>query len=289
MQETREHTEATVAARPDGYATLLVHAQAGQDAAHRIEAAAALAHDLGARLIGLGAETFDPAPTPDPFTGYAAGEWVALIQQEVTRGLKAAETAFHRHAASADAEWRQTQAYPHEAIAQAARAADLIVVSPRTRVDATRTADPGDVVMESGRPILMVPPGRRQLRGRAVVVAWKNTRECRRAVADAMPLLRRAHEVIVLSVCGEAAAAAAKTELDDVVAGLRRHGVEARAMVTGLDHLDAARAIAEAAEVSGADLIVAGAYGHSRLREWAFGGVTDEFMRHPACFILMSH
>jgi nucleotide-binding universal stress UspA family protein len=289
MQQTREWTETEVVVRPDTYATLLVHAEPGKDATHRVEVAAALARDLGARLIGLGAETFDPCPTPDPFTGYAAGEWAALILEQVTKELKGAEAAFRRDAAGADIEWRQAQAYPHEAIAEAARAADLIIASPRTRTDATRTADPADVVMAAGRPVLIVPPGRRQLRGMAVVVAWKNTRECRRAVADALPFLQRADDVIVLSVCGEAAAPAAKTELDDVVASLKRRGVEARAMVTGLDHLNTTRAIEEVADVSGADLIVAGAYGHSRLREWAFGGVTDDFMHRPACFVLMSH
>lgn len=289
MQQTQERAKTEVVVRPGAYSTILVHAEPAGAATERVEAAAALARDLDARLIGLGAETFDPFPTTDPFTGMSAGEWVALVQEQMTKDLGSAEAAFLRDAAGADVEWRQAQAYPHEAIAQAAAAADLIVVSPRKHHDRARDLDPADVVMSSGRPVLVVPPGRRTLRGAAVVVAWKNTRECRRAVADAMPFLLRADDVIVLAACAKGATAAIKAELDDVVASLKRRGVKARPMVTDLHDLDAYRAVVQTAKANGADLIVAGAYGHSRLREWAFGGVTDEFIHRPECFVLMSH
>lgn len=289
MQKTKDRTETPGAAGSPGYATLLVHAEPGATATHRVEIAARLARELDARLIGLGAETFDPFPTADPFSGYAAGEWVALIQEQIGKDLKSAEAAFRRDAAGADSEWRCEQDYPHDALARHARAADLIVVGPRQNLGPSRSADPADVVMTSGRPVLVVPDGRSQLKGRTIVVAWKNTRECRRALGDAMPFLTRAQDVIVLAVCKPDVAEAAQDEVDDVAAGLRRHGVAARGEVARIETAAVAEEIQRVADAAGADLIVSGGYGHSRLREWVFGGVTDDFIHRPTHFILMSH
>jgi nucleotide-binding universal stress UspA family protein len=289
MSQTTERPAAEVVVRPSAYATLLVHAEPARYSTHRVEVAARLARDLDATLLGLGAETFDPIPTPDPFSGYAAGEWVALVQTQVGQDLAAAEAAFRRDSAGARVEWRAIQDYPHQALVRTAHAADLIVASPRGGLGVTRAADPADVVMSAGRPVLVVPDGLSHLHGLAVVVAWKDTRECRRAVADALPFLQRADEVIVHAVCGKDRADAARLETDDVAANLKRHGVDARALVTHADPDAAVAEITRVAQLNGADLIVAGAYGHSRLREWAFGGVTDAFLHEPPCFVLMSH
>ncbi|ODT89847.1 universal stress protein [Phenylobacterium sp. SCN 70-31] len=289
MQKTEDRPAAQAAARTPAYATIMVHAEPGAGASARVAAAAQLARDLDARLIGLGAETFDPFPTPDPFSGYAAGEWVALIQDQILKDLKTAEAAFRRDAAGADVEWRTEQAYPHEALACHARAADLIVASGRQTGGRARSADPADVVMTAGRPVLIVPEGRRRLRGDAVVVAWKNTRECRRALHDALPFLSAATDVIVLAVCKPDSAEAAEAEVADVAASLRRHGVPARGQVSRLDSAAVSEEIQRVADDAGADLLVCGAFGHSRLREWVFGGVTDDFIHRPGRFILMSH
>lgn len=289
MTQTKERPVTEVVVRPNTYATILVHAEPANYSTHRVEVAARLARELDATLLGLGAETYDPIPTPDPFTGYAAGEWIALVQEQIAKDLQAAEAGFRRDAAGAKVEWRSIQDYPHQALVRTAHAADLIVVSPRGGLGVTRAADPADVVMSSGRPVLMVPEGATHLHAMSVVVAWKDTRECRRALADALPFLQRADEVIVHAVCEKDQNDAAKLQTEDVVANLKRHGVDARALVTNA-HPDAVvTELARVAALNGADLIVTGAYGHSRLREWAFGGVTDEFMHRPPCFVLMSH
>ena len=254
-----------------------------------VEAAARLARGLGAKLIGLGAETFDPAIFSEPFTGFTAGECIGLVQEQIGKNLSAAETAFRRDAPGAEIEWRTIQDYPHKALVNTAHAADLIVVSPRSDRGALQSADPADVVMTAGRPVLIVPEGRSHLVGMSVVVAWKNTPECRRALTDALPFLQRAEDVIVLAVAKPDAADAAVFETDDVVANLKRHGIEARALVTSIGDDQAVETeIDRVAELNGADLIVAGAYGHSLLREWAFGGVTDSFLHRPTCFVLLS-
>jgi nucleotide-binding universal stress UspA family protein len=289
MTKTQERSKAEIVIRPNTYATLLVHAEPGLGASKRTEAAARLAHDLGAHLIGLGAETFEPIATPDPFTGYAAGEWIAMIQGEIAKNLAAAETAFRRDAAGADFEWRSVEDYPSRALANLARAADLIVMSPRGPGGPTRTADPAEVVMAAGRPILIVPQGREHLRATSVVVAWKDTRECARAMSDAMPFLQRAEDVVVLAICSKDAADSAVFATDDVVANLKRHGVNARAQVVTAPGSQVTAEINRIASLNNADLVVAGAYGHSRVREWVLGGVTDDMVHRPETFVLLSH
>ncbi len=289
MQKTIERPATEVVVRPSTYKTILVHAEPGLTATHRVEVAARLARELDARLIGLGAETFNPALFSGPFSGPAAGEWVGLVQEQITKNIAAAETAFRRDAASADISWRSIQDYPHRALVSTAHAADLIVVSPHSSQSNLQAADPADVMMTAGRPILVVPQGRSHLFGMSVVVAWKDTRECRRALTDALPFLQRAEDVVVVAVVKPDAVDAATLEVDDVVANLKRHGVDARAMVTSISHDAVEGELERIANINGADLIVAGGFGHSRLREWVLGGVTDSFLHHPSCFVLLSH
>lgn len=290
MTKTIERPATQVVVRPGTYATILVHAEPALASSHRVEAAARLARNLDARLIGLGAETFDPAPyTAGAFMSYGGAELVGLVQEQITKNLAAAETAFGRDAAGADVDWRTIQDYPHRALVNTAHAADLIVVSPRSDRGDLISADPADVVMAAGRPVLVVPEGRSHLVGMNVSVAWKNTRECRRALTDALPFLQRAEEVVVHAVVKPDMADVAAFETDDVVANLKRHGVEARPLVTSIETDAVEDELERVAQLNGADLIVAGAYGHSRLREWAFGGVTDSFLDRPRCFVLLSH
>ena len=290
MTKTMERPATQVVVRPNTYATILVHAGPGLASTHRIETAARLARNLDARLIGLGAETFDPAPySSGAFMSYGGAELVSVVQEQIDKNLTAAEEAFRRDAAGAEIDWRTIQDFPHRALVNTAHAADLIVVSPKSDRGDLQSANPADVVMAAGRPILIVPEGRSHLVGMNVVVAWKNTRECRRALTDALPFLQRADEVVVHAVVKPDMADVATFETDDVVANLKRHGVQARPLVTTITHDSVEDEIERVAGLNGADLIVAGAYGHSRLREWAFGGVTDSFLHRPRCFVLLSH
>lgn len=143
--------------------------------------------------------------------------------------------------------------------------------------------------MGAGRPVLIVPDGQHHLRASIVVVAWKDSRESRRALDDAMPLLQRADDVIVHAVCRPEDADRMVFEIDDVVVNLKRHGVEARPLITSVAPEGVTGEIERVARLNNADLIVCGAYGHSRLREWAFGGVTHDLLHRPSCFVLMSH
>ncbi|MFN9850142.1 MAG: universal stress protein [Alphaproteobacteria bacterium] len=289
MSKTQERPTAKTADRADNYRSLLVHAEPGTTSTRRVEVAARLARDLNARLIGLGAEAFEPGLTVDPFFGYAAAEWVTLIQDQISSDLTKAEAAFRRDAAGADIEWRSVEDNPARALALASRACDLIVMSPKGPGGPSRTADPADVVMTSGRPVLMVPEGAAHLHGKSVVIAWKDTREARRAVADAMPFLKAAAEVIVQGVCEDVDAEIVTRQTEDVAVALRRHGIKASASVSTAAKDGVTVELQRVAAAAGADLIVAGAYGHSRTAEWAFGGVTRELIHRPPCFVLLSH
>lgn len=289
MIKTEERVATQVVVRPDSYKTILVHAQPGLAATHRVEAAARLARDLDARLVGLGAETYEPLVATDMTGGWATGDLVASLQEQVAKRLSEAEDAFRRDAAGVSLDWRRIQDFPTRALVGMARGCDLIVLGPQGHGDSAQAAVTSDVVMAAGRPVLVVPEDHHHLRAESVVVAWKDTRECRRAVADAMPLLQRAEDVIVQAICRPEDADRVVFETDDVVMNLKRHGVEARALVTTAAPDGVTRALEQTARYNNADLIVCGAYGHSRLREWAFGGVTDDLLRHPTCFVLMSH
>jgi nucleotide-binding universal stress UspA family protein len=290
MPTTKERPIAEVVVRPDLYRTLLVHVEPAKLSSHRVGVAARLARQLDAHLIGLGAETFNPIPTPDAFSGYAGGEWTALVLEQIGNDIKDAETAFRRDAAGADIEWRSVQDSPHHALTMMAHAADLIVVGPRSHRGSELAADPADVVMTAGRPVLLVPDDREHFFGMSAVIAWKNTRECRRAVRDALPFLQRAEDVIVVHALSKSEFADdAKGEIADVVANLKRHGVDARPVVAQVEPEGVNEEIRRIASMNGADLVVFGAYGHTRMREWALGGVTDDFLRHPPAFLFMSH
>ncbi len=288
MPSTLELPAAETQSVPLTYRTILVHAEPGRASSRRVEAAAWFARRLDARLIGLGAETLEPLQDIDPMMGAASAEWVVIVQEQVTKNLKAAETAFRSDAAGADVEWRAVQDYPTQALTRAADVADLVVVGPQAPGPGTRCVDSAAVVMGAGRPVLIVPEGRRALRAETVLVAWKSTRECRRAVADAMPLLREAKDVIVQAIVPKDDQRVA-AELHDVVEHLRRHGVRARPLVSSAHDAGVAEELERSAAAHNVDLIVAGAYGHSRLREWAFGGVTRDLLCHPGRYVLMSH
>jgi len=270
--------------------SLLVHVEPGAAAQPRLAAAVALAEKLDAHLTGLGAEMSQAAGVSDPF-GLLGSDWTVELAALLQDNLKRAETAFRAKSAGLDVEWLAVQAYPAAAMARLARGADLVIAggAPVTFTDDDRVAQTAELVLQCGRPVLVVPPTGGRLRGEAVVVAWKDTREARRAVADALPFLQAAEEVVVQEVCGKESHDAAQAHTAAVVQNLKRHGVLARAKVTVGAADDAADELEATAHGLGADLIVAGGYGHTRLGEWVFGGVTRNLLQQPDHFVLFSH
>jgi nucleotide-binding universal stress UspA family protein len=176
-------------------------------------------------------------------------------------------------------------------LAAEARAADLLVANSEAgdrKGSTSSEIDVSDLVMRGGRPILLAPPGVRGLKLTRTLVCWKDSRESRRAVADALPILKASRAVDVVELVSEQEIEAARTRLADVGDWLYRHGVEANCLATPLTGVESAH-LAAIAEDLGADLIVAGAFGHSRLREWAFAGVTQDLLVRSERCAFVSH
>lgn len=167
-----------------------------------------------------------------------------------------------------------------------ARLHDLVVAARAPELGNGRLEH---LVMEAGKPVLIPPAKPAATIGKTVLVAWKDTAESARALTAALPLLVRAGKVTVFSVCENRDEEAARRSVDGIIAQLRRHGVEARPQMAKAEPGRTADKIREAAYAIKADLIVMGAYGHSRLREWMLGGATRELLGVCDTALLMMH
>lgn len=173
-------------------------------------------------------------------------------------------------------EWRSARALPVPYLLQQARAADILVIGARseTLVDPISAPDPSDLVMQAGRPLIVVPSTVEWLDLRSVLVAWKDVREARRAVFDALPILAAAKEVTIAEIPEQdGRRAEALAHVADVAAWLRSHGITANTVVPEKAGGVTGQLENIAANI-GAGAVIAGAYGHSRLREWVLSGVT---------------
>lgn len=267
------------------YASIMVAVDLTESARSRVRLAGHLADAFHGRLTGVAAEMPDYSWTPaGPTPGGAFG--TPSIQEAVLNDLRVAHEVFEEAASGRSrVEWRSNLDFPLAFLVAQAAAADLVVVG--------REPDPGpelfavhpaDAVMQLGRPVLVVPPGVDRLDAKRVVVGWKNTREARRAVWDALPFLKRASEVLVVCV-GDGSG----SEGQDTLRLLQAHDVSAIDVRRDARGGSVAEALVEAAAEHGADLIVTGAYGHGRLREWVFGGVTRGLLAGAPLCCLMSH
>ncbi|HJQ60091.1 MAG TPA: universal stress protein [Vineibacter sp.] len=182
-------------------------------------------------------------------------------------------------------EWRSLEGRPVSLLAGAGSVADIIVMSQDPHdADVPMVAA---VVLTAGRPVLCVPhTGSFATCGRRILLAWNGSRESARATHDALPLLRRAGAVRIFA--GDTVSDGGASP-EDAAAHLAAHGAKVDLRRGTLGDVDAGRAILDAATEWGADLIVMGAYGHSRLREWVFGGATRTVLRSMTVPTLLSY
>jgi nucleotide-binding universal stress UspA family protein len=182
---------------------------------------------------------------------------------------------------------------PQRTVALHARYADLVVMtSADSSADAALVHNYfSALLLESGRPVLAVPPGyRMSLPLRHAVVAWRQTREAARAVHDALPLLQLAASIDVLEVGPVEASGDNGARPDaDIAAHLARHGMNVRAVFHEQRSETVTSALLQHCRQSGAQLLVAGGYGHSRFIEWVLGGVTRELLQSAPVPVLFSH
>lgn len=274
------------------FKSLMVHLELNRDNEGVLNVAAQLASRCDARVIGVAA----CQPLQVLYNeGWTAPDVIVQDRAEIKLELETAEAQFRTALKGkvADLEWRSMVAYELLAdyIASQAAAVDLIITGKDLGADLfdeTRRTNIGELVMRAGRPVLLVPEGIKSLNLDNVYVGWKDRREARRAVADALPLLRLAGHCTVLEVCTPPQAALAKARVDEVAGWLATHGVQAVGETVTTSGPQAGYLHAELLNRK-CHLLVAGAYGHNRFSEWAFGGVTQDVLLDPEFCVLLSH
>ncbi|MBU1386062.1 MAG: universal stress protein [Alphaproteobacteria bacterium] len=274
------------------YASLLVAVEEGAESDSRVELACDLALAFNAHLTGLCAGSIAP-PLYDPLAaGAMVGELLTLYRDMAEADVERAQAAFTGivHAREVKASWRGEIGFPGEVCARAARAADLVILGGRNSRAPYHAPDVAEVLMGCGRPVLVTPPTRvRSPVGEHALVAWKDTRESRLTLTAAIPLLQRAQGVTVLAIRPDGESGATDAEMADIVQYLARHEIAAEPVTTLRGQTPAGRQILDEALARNAGLIVAGGYGHARLREWALGGVTQTLLTESTLCLLLAH
>jgi nucleotide-binding universal stress UspA family protein len=258
-----------------------------------LEFAGTLAQEHGARLISV---FMQPEPTVTPAETFARGEGMRNTIEVHRARLERVEAEYRtqfedivrRHGIAS--EWRSLP-YLSSEVGVHAYYADLVVVG-RPESAGQTASPPGlaeSLVMSSGRPIIVFPPGGKVSQVRRVLVAWNATRESIRAVADAMPLLAKAEAVEVLVADHQRRPEGHGQEPGaDIARHLARHGAHVEVRRMSSEGKDVGALLLSQAATFRADLLVMGAYGHSQVREWVFGGVTRTVLYEAGLPVLMS-
>jgi nucleotide-binding universal stress UspA family protein len=274
------------------YKDILVYADAAPGAAARLDAAAMLAATQKAHLVALHVDTIPYTPVDVLGAGVTVEliEWQMSMRKERSDAAQAAvKAAEQRHGAVF--EWRKVEGVIDDTVIDQGRYADLIVLSQNadlTDLEAPVGTMAGNILMAAGRPVLVVPKDFKGASiGRRILVAWKPSAEAARAVHDALPLLQQAEAVTVMRVNPDADEPAHNPGAD-LATHLARHGVKVTVSPVLAPDASAGTAIVDKARAIQADLIVMGAYGHSRLRELVFGGATRKMLQAPPLPVLMS-
>ena len=274
---------------------ILVHVDDTDRIDRRLDVAVGLARTHDAHLAAIYA-------IPEPYIsayvggGYIPAEVIESQAERANERAAEAKTRFEEGVArlGIEAEWREAEGDAADVVSLNAKYADLTVVGQANPDDPENYPNPGlpaEVALGAGRPVLVVPyVGAAQEVGHNVLVAWNGSREATRAVNDALPILKRADKVTVLAVNPRKGGSDhGDIPSADIALHLARHGVRAEASQTVSNDIDVGDILLSRLSDLGADLVVMGAYGHSRMRELMMGGVTRDLLRHMTIPVLMSH
>jgi len=276
------------------YKTILVHVDDSPQWPGRFDVAARLAADFGAHLVGLCLLRRPELP------GYIRSAEIAEMLAQRARDAedkvkKSRQMLLDRLSQEGlSGECRVVEGEAEELASVHGRYADLLIIS-QADVNAPNASaamdDIQSVIFAAGRPLLLVPyAGKVRTLGKNVFVAWNASREATRAVTDALPLLQRADKVTVMVVRPRADARAhGEVPGADIAAYLARHEVKVDVMAEEGEGIDVGELMLSRVADLGSDLIVMGAYSHSRLRQWILGGATRTMLESMTVPVLMSH
>lgn len=271
-----------------GIRSILLHLDARPGSASRLAVAHALADRHGAQVTAMFGVRASPAQASFAYSASAALQAAA---ERATAGEGERERLMALAAArETECLWCEVvgDSIAHAFVAEAAYADLLVLGAPTSGDDGGPPSGFAEaVVLQSAAPALVVPhPLRRETVGERAFIAWNGSAQAARALRAALPLLQSAAEVHVAS--WSARAPAAPFSGLDVGRWLRRHGIDARVSAHApATHVEAA--VRAEVERLACDLLVMGCYGHSRIREQVFGGVTRALLAHPPAPILMAH
>ena len=280
------------------YKEILVVIDNAAGAAQRIAPAAALAAAFGARLTGFFASGYPLTTAYGDLSG--APQLVEAYMEAQRSEANAAEAAFHQALATVKLtgarthEWDYREAEATPSVIALAALYDLIVVgqpNPDSGLANAFGLRPEEIVLGAGRPVLVVPyAGNFAALGKRVLVGWNRRREAVRALHDAMPVLERAEAVAVVEVDpAEPLLSEPDVSAQSIADALTRRGVRATGETQVAGDMGVDDLLMSRAADFGADLLVMGAYGHSRLREFVLGGVSRGIFRQMTLPILMAH
>ena len=261
------------------------------------ELAVLLARRAGAYIEGFPLRVaIPPYVVAELSAGFTLDAYDAQRGEETAELHRLFETFMQAHAVPAAGTTTEAPSYGWFAeapeddsfIGSRGRAFDITVIS-RPGADATslhqRAVEFG--LFESGRPVLLAPPGGAKGIATNVMIHWNGSTEQARANAFAMPLLHLADRVSVLSVAGGQDVPGPSA--DDIVRQLQHHGIAATLIRIKLGNRDTGEAVLDAAKAEGCDLLVKGAFTRNRLRQMIFGGATSYIMEHAELPVLMAH
>jgi nucleotide-binding universal stress UspA family protein len=281
---------------------LMVLLDPTEQGSKRLAIAAAFAQRHGAHLKGLClAEAVTPVePVAMTADAYAFGGGMSAFLDELrgerARRIAPLEEAFRNRLArdGLSGEWVLAEGIAGAAALAHARLSDLIIAGqtdPAGGPDRPYVNPIEEIMLASGRPLLVVPCyGDFPICGETVLVGWTETREATRAVHDALPILAAAKSVTVLAIGAEhGEGGAGEVPAGEIAAHLARHGVHASAAETVTGGISPADVLLNYASDTGADLMIVGGYGHSRVRELTLGGVTRSLLQHMTVPVLFSH
>jgi nucleotide-binding universal stress UspA family protein len=268
---------------------LLVYMDNSESRTSTVRSAQKLAEQFNAHLTGL----YVVPPVYIPVYSGAAVPTVALAEMEerVANMAKQAEQDFEKMTSTwqSRVSWISAEGEVVSVIKNQARNHDLVVMG-RLDPDGDDYSNTGvleQVILESGRPVLIVPQNGIQGEiGKRILVAWNGKREAVRAIHDALPFLKLADAVDIVSVN---APMDEDIPCAEIAVHLARHGVPVETEKSHVHKHDVGIHLLSLATTYGADMIVMGAYGHSRVREIVLGGATRHILNSMSVPVLMSH
>lgn len=274
------------------YKTILVHVDNGKRSAARLDIACRLAKLSDAHLIGLHALTVVKLPS---YAMVEGGVQVREFHERMLSESAVAAEAMFKQAVKAigveKVEWRKSRRDAVDSVPVHGRYADVLVIGQPNETDGSGV-EPDfaeRLLLAAGRPALVIPyAGDFPAVGTRVLVAWNASREATRALTDAIPILREAKQVDVIAF-NPKDAPHGEVPGADIGLYLARHGIKVSVSQQTADDVDVGNQLLSRAADLDSDLIVMGAYGHSRMKELILGGATRTVLNSMTVPVLMSH